>query len=306
MDVGPPLGLPGSPIPREVEEIEEYINEEVEINIIEEVGENLIEVPVTPPPRKKRTTIARPKFTDRINELLMHIVHHIISFLPTEDFLKLSLSSKRFRDLCISSPSLSFDGMSVGVLPSIYLLNYLDRIMSLHKNTETYSLRVYWGIQSFEEKYRICSWLHKAISCNVKVLDLKFWVEDFAIPVDVFCSKSLRSLKLNFSGGKLKLPSNSGISTKLQSLLLKHFVPENKQHFEEWISLACKSLNSLDLVYFAGVDNIRINSSSLKQLNIYTACNVDLCFLEVSAAMLKDMDLYWTFGHTNNISFADY
>jgi hypothetical protein len=48
--------------------------------------------------------------SDRINNLPIHIAHHILSFLMMEDIARLSIVSKWWQELCISIPSLTLHG----------------------------------------------------------------------------------------------------------------------------------------------------------------------------------------------------
>ncbi|KAL5573537.1 hypothetical protein UlMin_023134 [Ulmus minor] len=51
---------------------------------------------------------------DRISELPDHIIHHILSFIPTVEAVQTSLLSKHWRRMWYSVPALHFSQFSIG------------------------------------------------------------------------------------------------------------------------------------------------------------------------------------------------
>ncbi|PON52232.1 F-box domain containing protein [Parasponia andersonii] len=102
---------------------------------------------------------------DRFTSFPDDVAHKVVSFVSLEDVSRLSVVSRRCRQLCISMPSLNVD-----VSP---YQTYLDS--SVNDNGGD------------EEDYRILSWLHSAVTCNVKwlVLYLRFLFASMSHPFNV-------------------------------------------------------------------------------------------------------------------------
>ncbi|GMN69297.1 hypothetical protein TIFTF001_038347 [Ficus carica] len=175
-----------------------------------------------------------------------------------EDISRLSVVSKRCRQLCISTPSLSFD-----VIPyrtderkRAQLMNYFERLLFLRKGMDTQDCHIRCLESSFnfaEEEYRVLSWLHNAVMCNFKQLVLDVNLKrgsDFVLPSCLFRCKSLDSLTMRFTNrtGILKIPSSIGGTSGLSFLkYLKMKSVRIEERFGEWISSYCKSLEELSL-----------------------------------------------------------
>lgn len=235
---------------------------------------------------------------DRISNLPDHIVHHIASFLNVLELAKLSLTSKMLRELCMSVPFLTFDGMRWrNRYKRLRFINSVDRFLALRKGKQTRCLSICWPFSAVktDEKFRVFTWLYNAIACEVQLLDLEFILkgnEVFSLPLLVFHCESLKELKVNLNGGILdKFPPSGGFCN-LKSLSLNDLKLSNED-FGEWISSFCKHLEKLTLRQIHGVANINISSSTLGSLVIETCCSNYLRSISISAEMLSDFILDW-------------
>jgi hypothetical protein len=84
--------------------------------------------------------------SDKINNLPIHIAHHILSFLMMEDIARLSIVSKWWQELCISIPSLTLDGTRYKGkdFKLIYFMNFVDRLMLRRNGMKMVQFCVHW------------------------------------------------------------------------------------------------------------------------------------------------------------------
>jgi hypothetical protein len=237
--------------------------------------------------------------SDKISNLPIHIVHHILSFLMMEDIARLSMVSKWWQELCISIPSLTLDGMRYRGkdYKLIHFKNFLDRLMLRRNGMKMTQFCVRWTFLSWHsEEYRFLTWLQDAVRCNVEVLYLDLYIflpGAFQMPLCVLNCESLRFLTVSLYGGVLQLPSSS-VFTKLQSLSLTR-VRVLDELFVERILSSCNSLDKLCLDDVNGINNINIRSSSLKYLEIRSYEHNDLFHLNVSGELLEELIVRWKF-----------
>jgi hypothetical protein len=210
--------------------------------------------------------------SDRISNLPIHIAHHILSFLAMEDIARLSIMSKWWQVLCISVPFLTLDGMKYRgqYFKLTHLKNFIDRLMLQRNRMKIVQFSVCWMFLEWDsDEYRFLTWLHEAVRCNIEVLylDLSIFLPGtFQMPLCVLHCESLRFLTVRLYGGILQLPSSFGF-TKLQSLSLTRVRVLDKL-FVEQVSSFCNFLDKLCLDDVSGMNNINIQSSSLKYIEI--------------------------------------
>jgi hypothetical protein len=234
--------------------------------------------------------------SDRISILLDSIALHILSFLTMEDIARLSVVSKRWRALCISIPSLTFDGMKYEHNHRKHdcFMDFLDRFIFRRSEIKMLQFCVCWiSNKWYLEGFRVLTWLHYAVRCNVEVLDLELNIGLLQMPLNVFRCESLRFLTVDLHGQILQLPSSNGF-TKLQSLTLKRVRVLDKLFVEHVLSF-CESLNKLCLDNVIGISNINIRSSSLKYLEIRSYDYNDLFLIDVSVELLDELIVGWKF-----------
>ena len=243
---------------------------------------------------------------DRFTSLPQHVAHKIITFLSLEDRSRLSVVSRTCRQLCISMPSLTVNDRPYleKTTKRTQLMNYVDRLLLLRGGMVTRSFLIYWNIDqrsTEEEDYRVISWLHNAVICNVKELVLVLILKkgsNFAFPTTLFGSKCLVSLRVDISNGILNFITNSTIGfSSLKRLRLTNV--QIDESFGKWISTCCKFLKKLVLKRIKQTKRIVINSSSLIHLYI-SSTDSELLHIQVSAKILKWMGLCWRFDSLNN------
>lgn len=237
---------------------------------------------------------------DRIINLPAHVAHHILSFLKMKELSRLCVTSKKHRELCLSVPFLTFDGVQCrSSAKRARFINFLDRFISLRKGMETRQFTIRWSFKKVDtdEEYRVLTWLNIAIGCRVELLDLEFILDKegvFFLPLVVLHCESLMKLTLRLHGGILKFPSPNGFSM-LQSVSLKDVKIHDEETFREWVSSLCKHLKELALVNIRGMKGISIESSTLQLLIINNFLSGDLCNISVAAEMLERLSLFWRF-----------
>jgi hypothetical protein len=237
--------------------------------------------------------------SDRISNLPAHIAHHILSFLMMEDIVRLSIVSKWWQELCISVPSLTIDSMQHGMwdFSLFHFQNFLDRWMIQRNGMKMVQFCVRWVFLKWHsEEYRFLTWLHDAVRCNVEVLYLDLLMvcpREFKMPLCVLHCESLRFLTMDLNGAVLQMPSSIGF-TKLQSLSLTS-VRVLEEIFVEQILSSCNSLKKLCLADVEGLNNINIQSSSLKYLEIWSYEHDDLFHVNVFGELLEELIIHWKF-----------
>ncbi|XP_059462036.1 F-box/LRR-repeat protein 13-like [Corylus avellana] len=141
---------------------------------------------------------------DQISELPDHLLHHILSFMPTKDVVQTKLLSRTWRRVCSSYPNFEFN-----------LHNYSQRL---------------------EQRGR---WIEISLEKQVQELDIRIYKYD--LPPAIFASKSLHTLCLmgitmppifttNTRFFSLRKLSICGVSLKeqiLQDLIFKFPFIEN-------------------------------------------------------------------------------
>ncbi|KAH7849564.1 hypothetical protein Vadar_019690 [Vaccinium darrowii] len=249
---------------------------------------------------------------DRYSSLPDHIAHHILSFLTMEDVARFMVTCKRCRELCITSPFLTFNGLSdLCYRPWLHnfqkhnmCMSALDRFFVQRGRRKICNLSIHCCLRfSRNELSRAITWLRIAAQCYVEVLDLECVLRlaaKFAFPLCLFTCGSLRSVTVKLNGGVLELPSSLGF-TNLQSLSISSVKVFNKC-FGEWISSFCKSLKELRLESIEEINSINISSSSLVHFSLENSSPSELCHLSVGGEKLEVMNVEWRFNSSSGKS----
>ncbi|XP_050225015.1 uncharacterized protein LOC126674556 [Mercurialis annua] len=229
--------------------------------------------------------------SDRLSCLEESIIFHIFSFLGANDTFRLSLLSKKFKELCFNSPYLDFhvnfdsDRQERNYL--FYAKNnnelllhkrytqfckYVDNVMRSREKhgTEIVRFSIHWfgKVYSTVGCSIIDSWVKFATRCNVKELDILLdfdgW-KNYCLPGTVFGCQSLKSLRLNLLMNSFFLAEEYMVS--VQKLVLVSVKLTDKL-FGAKISDRWGSLKRLDLVKVRCIYDLIISSSSLEELNL--------------------------------------
>ncbi|PON81048.1 LRR domain containing protein [Trema orientale] len=167
-------------------------------------------------------------------------------------------------------------------------MNYIERLFSLRRGVTTRCLYINWCLESSlnvnggdEEEYRILSWLHNAVVCEVKEFELVLKPKSglaFSLPPSLIHSMSLEylnveSLVIGFTDGIVKFPSYSSIGySSLKCLRLSHVRID--ESFGNWVSTCYRFLKNLSLSWIKEIKSLIIDSSCLQGLHISSR---DLC-----------------------------
>ncbi|PON86881.1 F-box domain containing protein [Trema orientale] len=245
---------------------------------------------------------------DRFTSLPEDVAHRVVTFLSMEHVSRLSVVSRRCRQLCVSSPVLEVIDVPyrTNATKRTQLMNYVDRLLLLRRGMSIRRFIIVWcletslGINGAEEEYRVLSWLHNGFICNFKELKLLLSLNSgyFTVPPSLLRSMSLESLTVCILYGLVKFPSCS--STGFSSLKYLHLTCVRiDESFGNWISTCCKLLKTLHLGQIKETKSIVINSSSITELDI-ASTDHELCRLQVSAGLLERMTLWWEFDSSND------
>lgn len=235
------------------------------------------------------------RMIDRFSNLPDHVAHHILSFLTISHLARFGCVSRRCRELYLSAPFLNIDELprlSDAKCSKLQRwLNCMDRFFFLRGNNKIQRLRVCWmshfvdvsdsdsdghvdgddedddeTLCSCDEYFRMMSWIHNAVRCNVEELDLDIGPGEAIAPVfpsSVFLCGSLTSLSVDLGRVVLHVPSFA-FPSNLKYLKLKSGMVE--QGFSKWISCWCKCIEELTLDGIHMRDTT-IESSSLKKFS---------------------------------------
>ncbi|KAI5318972.1 PREDICTED: F-box/LRR-repeat [Prunus dulcis] len=164
---------------------------------------------------------------DRFSNLPLEVAHHILSFLDIEELTRFSCGSKGCRELSLSALNFCFSSVDTSTCElRVKLLNTLDS----------------------NENFRIITWIHNAVRCNVEVLCLDILLCDF---------EEEGCLEL----GELDI--------------------EDEAVFK-WISCSCKCIKQLTVAGVRNIKRIAIESPSLERFNFYDPYGSQICILKIS------------------------
>lgn len=247
----------------------------------------------------------------RFSNLPKEIIHHILSNCAIQDLARFCCLSKPFRELCLSTPSVKFCGISSYGSANmstcelrLKLVNTLDRFLLNRGDNKMQSFALFWNGHDDEdadepcfcvnENFRIITWIQNAVRCKVEKLYLDVTFFDFegeplAFPSCVFLCASLRSLVVDMARTIVKTPSFT-FSSNLEKLNLRDVVIKDEGFFK-WISCCCEFMKELSLGEVNGIDNITIESSSLEKFYFINYQVEETCHLNISGQKLEEINI---------------
>ncbi|KAM5551217.1 F-box/LRR-repeat protein [Rosa sericea] len=260
--------------------------------------------------------LCKKLWSDRFSNLPDDVTHHILSFLGVRDLASVGAVSKRCREFYLSVPSVNIDASCYLPVP---LVN-LDASCYLKTSSKLGALMCFWDRYMFQrgvnkiqrfyinwtfftrgiankdsvEQYRINSWIHNAVRCNVEELNLNFTAcggFTFVLPSCLYQSQSFKSLVLKCLGKMTLEAPPVSLSCNLRYLQLTS-VRIADEKFCKWISSTCKCIKELQLIQVKGIKNITIQSSSLES---FTFVGMDLVDLNISGQKLRSIEIKWNF-----------
>ncbi|CAA0836977.1 Putative F-box/LRR-repeat protein [Striga hermonthica] len=176
---------------------------------------------------------------DRISQLPIHILHHIVCFISQKEAVRTCLLSKKWRHIGLTRPNLEFFEDSFDL--SRTLQGYLDQNLSIHKLRLDLSTPVSPPVISLLNK-----WIPLIAALNVKAFELNFLSYTpayYDLPSEVFLAESLEELQLC----KCRLiPVESVRFRSLRKLTLKEFQVDGRTFDTKM--LGCPLLRCLVLI----------------------------------------------------------
>ncbi|VVA21824.1 PREDICTED: F-box/LRR-repeat [Prunus dulcis] len=147
---------------------------------------------------------------DRFSNLPDEVAHQILSSVSILDLTRFGTLSKKCRELYLSTPSLNFDEFNnwnkSSYAKQFKLLSSLDKFLVHRRENKIQCFRICWSLSYgkaaslYNELYRVVTWIHMAVRCNVEVLDLELRIPDttrLELPSCIFLCGSLRSLSVH-------------------------------------------------------------------------------------------------------------
>ncbi|CAN8293714.1 unnamed protein product [Cochlearia groenlandica] len=238
---------------------------------------------------------------DRISDLPESLIIQILSYLRTKDSVKTSVLSSRWKNLCLSVPVLDFSYKDCFINHNDMIISFIDRFLDFKPELRLREFKVICCVVGGRGGFtdRIC----KAIDKGVQHLDVKsnmYYVEDDThiypciefVPLNLYTSKTLVSLKLSFSGiedpGLVSLPC-------LRFMELVEIKSHDTANLEKLI-LGCPVLEELVLVKDMNDELAvtRFRSQSMKRFSVpsrYVHSSSVESTLEIDAPGLEYMSL---------------
>ncbi|XP_008242207.2 PREDICTED: F-box/LRR-repeat protein At3g58900-like [Prunus mume] len=241
--------------------------------------------------------------SDRFSDLPDEVAHHILSLLTFKDLTRVGAVSKRCGQLHLSVPVVDFRshwhwlGQLENYLHNLRLMRSMERYLLCRGDNRMQRFCMDWNFyltrRPTQDYFRVITWIHNALRCNVEELDLCIsGVPSFSLPP--FLPQSLRSLSVRLSMEIFKTPSPS-ISSNLRYLKLVLVKIEDERFFK-WITCCCKCIKQLELVHIQGIRNITIESSSLEYF--YGFIQSDILHVNISGEKLEGIDMcLWFHGY---------
>ncbi|XP_031277479.1 F-box/LRR-repeat protein At3g58900-like isoform X2 [Pistacia vera] len=218
---------------------------------------------------------------DRISNLPIPILHHILSSLDTLDVIRLSAVSRQWRYLWLSMPCLYFDifhKVWSDKMKTLSLLAVNDQFKDfvnwvlMSQNRSVNIKKIWLNCLNSDDDYTIYRWINVMTRRNVEDLNLVIFLGT-EIPIELphclITCESLISLKICFGRHTVvKLPPYGGFR-RLKYLFLLNVELPNYISFRIFIS-SCPFLENLNLhaIKFRDFKTLEISSTSLKKLVI--------------------------------------
>ncbi|XP_052621149.1 F-box/LRR-repeat protein At4g14096-like [Lactuca sativa] len=201
---------------------------------------------------------------DYISNLPDCILHHILSFMHTQEVVKTSILSTRWKNLWTSIPNIYFDDDLL--CPEVTSFkNFVEGVLRSRDSSDIIKFSLSCCV--FCDASQIHSWISYAIMHNVQELDLCLMeVDPFVIPSCMFNNKSLEILNIQMHW--VELPSHISLPClKTLHLSIVEFLDDD---YAEKLFSGCPVLENLVLsdCMWMYLENILISSPSLKNLII--------------------------------------
>lgn len=167
--------------------------------------------------KKKSVNVSASVGDDRISELPEFIIHQILSGLSTKEVARTSVLSKRWYHFKASYPILDFRicdftrARTTGAFPN----NFLQAVYSSlpYFSANKLGLHTFRVLSPPTSLYsHLDTWVKLALQNGVKVLEIDMLSDPYTLPLEVFSSKTLISLKLHRCNLNLPLSTFSSVT----------------------------------------------------------------------------------------------
>ncbi|XP_075664534.1 F-box protein At4g22280-like [Castanea sativa] len=189
---------------------------------------------------KKQNAKKRRK---RIDDLPDPIIQHILSYLSTEEAVRTSILSKRWKYLWTSIPKLDFD--EVDLDRRMMFMKFVERVLALHDPSDIKKFSLSCNVQY--DTSHISAWICSVVMHKVQelYLYLRNFQELLALPPCLFTCESLEILTLHMFHS-LKLPSSISFSS-LKFLALETVIFSD-DHSTQQLFTGCPILEDLSII----------------------------------------------------------
>ncbi|EOA22800.1 hypothetical protein CARUB_v10003518mg [Capsella rubella] len=212
---------------------------------------------------------------DRLSELPEHLITQILLCLPTKDSVKTSVLSTRWKNLWLNVPGLDLNRNDFCNVDEQVFVNFVDRFLDSNPESRLQKVKVdYSSSEIVGFKDRIGTAINRGIRFLDAVSSTEYREEDGSwypywefMPLDLFTSKTLVSLKLKFSvfqdPGFVSMPC-------LKFMILEKVRCSGTMNLEKLVS-GCPVLEELILIRAIDEDEslvTRVRSRSLKKFYV--------------------------------------
>ncbi|KAA8527507.1 hypothetical protein F0562_034778 [Nyssa sinensis] len=228
---------------------------------------------------KRRGLIDRSIDTiDWMSELPDHILHRVLSFLPTEEAARTSVLSKSWQRAWSTRSILNFDETFFGAELNAdedyqkKSLNFVDESLIRYRECKLriQKLRLQIPNLDWNLAFHIDRWIGIAVENGLEELDICIETPSvyYRMPQTVLASKSITVLSLKSCVLEQPLPGNSRRLCSLQKLYLFD-VRLDEQIIQTLIS-TCPLIESIDLIFCLGLNKYQISGlHKLKEISIF-------------------------------------
>ncbi|GFS46404.1 hypothetical protein Acr_00g0102040 [Actinidia rufa] len=202
---------------------------------------------------------------DRISALPDPLILHILSHLPMHEVIRTTMLSKRWNNLWIYVPSLTFTREERCLSEEI--VSFVTKTLALHQCLKIDKLSVSFWCKDVNYAADMDIWIEFAVKRKVEVLDLSFicWqrydAESYRLPEQLFMCSLVRELKLLSC---VVEPTGSICWVSLKSLFID-YVKLTDSRLEKILS-GCPVLEVLELCEIHNLNCLRITTPSMRKL----------------------------------------
>ncbi|KAK8490643.1 hypothetical protein V6N13_141666 [Hibiscus sabdariffa] len=218
----------------------------------------------------------KAKHDDRISNLSDSILSHVLSSLPIKDAVSTSILSTRWRHLYAYMVSLDVDFHLFRRSPPHIVTsftNFMDKMLFVQTEGRIEQFRLdHINMLGINDSH-VCGWISAALWRGLKEIDLVFAPKSSIIPMLLFTSKTLVTLKLEFPF-LMTVPVHVNLPS-LKTLELKLIKFEDDGSVKRLLS-SCPVLEDLSI---SGCDMqnmkcLKISNPTLKSLTLVFNCNL--------------------------------